>query len=371
MASKKSKRDKVRQHAKNMKHGGAQFNILNYDGNYLKIVEDENIINIVPYRVTVKNHPQNIDVGDTWYQRTILVHKNIGPNNIPVICPRTFGKKCYVCEKYDIAAEDYEENKDLCYELKAQTREIFNTINDDDEIELWNISTHLFGKLLASELGRCDEEYMEFFELEDGASLKVRFKEEKKGRFKFLTAERIDFEERDDFDDDILDEVYDLDDPDLYKLLSYEELKSLFLAEDEEDEEEEDTPKKKKTKRKVKKSKKKIKEEDDEDIEDDDEEEEEEKPKKTKRKAKRSSKKKVKEEEEEEEEEKPKRKSKRKKKTKETSKKKTKKKEEEDECPGSGTFGINTNEFDECDTCEQWEDCVEEQDRLKKKKKNK
>ncbi len=328
---KMEKRKKVRQMAKNNRKGKSS-SYLDFSGSWYSPEKGKQEINIVPYEITDKKHTEGIDTGDTWYRKVIYVHKKIGAEEKDYICPKTIKKKCPICEDVKTLADNYEDNKKEIKALKAKEREIYNVL-DGDEIKIWDMSTYLFGTLLDKELDMGEDEYGSFFEVEEGYTLKVRFEDETiDGGKPFLKAGRIDFEERDDLDEDILEKSFDLDN--ILTVLSYDELNKIHLDiedddietpekdEEESEEEEEEKPKKKKAKKKPEPEE----EDDDEEPEDEDDEEES----------------------EEEEPEEP---------------------EEEIECPG--TFGEDCNEFEICDDCPKWDECEDEQERLKKEKEKK
>lgn len=350
-------------------------------------------LDILPYEVTVDNHPV-VAKGDFWYQRTIFVHHNIGAEEKAYLCLKTIGKKCPICEYRAKLVKSPDSDEDIIKALTPKEREVFNVMDLNDEkagIQLWEFSYHLFGKLLETEIREGDDDLAGFADLEGGKTLEVRFKEKKMGKNTFLEADRIDFKDRDDYDEDILEDVLDLDA--ILNVLSYDKLDAIFTdlededekpakgkgkkAKDEEEEDEEDE----KPSRSSKKSKGKSKPdpEDDEDDEEekpkrgkkaskkpdpedeeDDEEEEQKKPSRSS-KGKSKAKPEPEDEEDEEEEEKPSK-----------SSKKSKKSSDDEECPHDGTFGEDCDELDECFECELFEACQAKHDELaaaKKKKK--
>ena len=56
-------------------------------------------MDIMPYVVTTKNHPDGIEKGGIWYKRPFKTHRSIGADPQTVVCPTTIGKKCPICEK--------------------------------------------------------------------------------------------------------------------------------------------------------------------------------------------------------------------------------------------------------------------------------
>jgi len=176
-------------------------------------------------------------------------------------------------------AEGDEDKEQLAKDLAPKQRQLFNVINlkdPDQKIQLWDISYHLFGKILDARLRNSDEEdnWDQFFFLEDGLMLKVGFAEKTYAGHSFFETETIDFKPRkEDYDEEMLEKVVCLDE--ILVPVGYNELKKILLQVDEEDEED-DKPKTKNRYNSVKdedeeesSKKKKRVEPEDEDDEDD------------------------------------------------------------------------------------------------------
>lgn len=205
---------------------------------------------ILPYVVTVKNHPERIEVGDLWYQRAFSIHRNIGVERNSYVCPRSVGKgKCPICEARSDAMKNQDEETSRA--LKASERSLFNVIDKgspDNSIHIWDFSYYLFEKLLDAELRAMEEDTDTdpdwfFASLKGGSTIKVRFTEESMGKANFRDAEKIDFKTRDDYEESILENTVDLDKALI--VLSYDELNRIFLdldAETKENSEPEEEP---------------------------------------------------------------------------------------------------------------------------------
>jgi len=404
MAKKRSKKmDKYLDHKENETAGSFGYLKGNPDSLEIsaKTLDDDAIeMDIVPYLVTQDNHPF-AEVDETWYEKTFEIHRNIGPEEKVVICPRSVGKRCPICEYIRDARRDPSHDPEEINAIKAKKRQIFN-VKVGKKIYVWDVSIHLFGLLLDKTIKlkknhrkRPEPEVMDFFELEQGRTLEVTFKEKSFAGNDFFEAIRVDFYERDEIDEDVLEKTMDLDS--LLVVLGEKELRDMFTgvaSEDDADDDQDDEPKPKRKKRKAKKEeeepdeeeekpkrkkrkakketeeeeeetkprrrrrKKKEEEEeetedepnDDEDEQEEEEEEEEEKPKRRSRRTRRAkAEEEETEEEEEEEEEKPKR-------------KKRKAKKKEDECPHDHDFGDDCEEQDECEDCDLWEACKDAQE---------
>lgn len=320
MAKHKSMRQKARERAQERESaGGAHYLDLPEDYDFFKIVKGRNNFTILPYEVTAENHPE-VQPGELWYQRTMWVHYNVGSEEKTEICPlKTFKEKCPICERrLELMKDPDADDKDID-DLKPKEREMFNVLTDDDEYQLLYISYHNFGKLLEEEI-REDEEYGGFADLEDGKTLSVRFKQETFGKNKFLKASKIDFKDRDDLDESILDDVLDLDAIMIPK--SYDDLYNAFwdVGTDKDKDEDGEKKKKKTSSRKKPAPAKKEKEE-----------------KKTSSR----------------------RKPKPKPKAKEKKKPKPKPKEKKLECPEDLEFGKDFDEYECCDDCKIRRECGE------------
>ncbi len=386
--------------------GGTKFNFPEgHEVKWFKPKKGTMLIDFIPYET---------EDGGLWWEKSIYTHNDIGADGKAYVCLKTSKKPCPICEARAELLREYGKDSDIVKALNAKQRQVFNVIdldNEDEGVQFWEMSYFLFGKLLEEELAE-DDDLLDFSNLEDGLTVKVRFKEEVFNKNKFLKASKIDFVERDAYEEDILEDVLNLDE--VVDVLTYEKLEAIFLEKEdadeeetpkrgrkatsddeeeekpkrkrkaapvEEEEEEEETPKRKRRaskpaeeeeeeetpKRRGRKSKPEPEPEEEDEEEADDEEEEEEKPKrrgrtsKTKATPKRGRKSEPEpEEEEEEEEEKPKRKSKAKASD-----------DEELECPAGGTFGDDCDDLDECFDCEIWEQCKEKQDSASKKTRKK
>ena len=193
------------------------------------------LIDIIPYKVSIKNHPDDIPAGDLWYRRKIFVHFGIGIEEKSYICPLKtpgIGKKCPICEnRAQLLKDDPEGNKEVLAQLKPKQRELYNVINLEEEdkgVQLWDMSYHLFGKKLEEDLKTGDEDWVGFADLKSGFSLKIRFSAKTVGGFGFVEATRIDFQSREDYDKAVLDDTIDIDA--MLDVLSYEELEKRLLG---------------------------------------------------------------------------------------------------------------------------------------------
>lgn len=279
--------------------------------------EGKNRINILPYEVKSKNHPdvarKELSIGDYDYKLELFVHRGIGVNDESVICLKQFNKPCPICEKRH---ELFEANKtDEAANLKP-SRRVFYNVQDlkDGKVKVFETSHYLFERELI-EASRDDDEggFNNFAGDEDGCVVTFKMGKEKLGTTEYNAFKNFSFSRRDEkVTDEIYDQAISLDE--LIVIPTYEEVeKMLNGSEDEEDSELEET----KT---------------------DSYEDEEIPPRKTPEKAV----------------EKP------------TEKEQETAKKSNSRCPFGHVFGVNVDDFDDCEACDMWEPCQKEHSRIKK-----
>ena len=299
-------------------------------------------MDIMPY-IAGKGNP-NCDAGDMYFERTFFVHKvDLGDNNnITFVCPnKSAGLPCPACEYANKLRKDPHSTKEEIANWTAKERQLFNVIDlaDPEKIKIYDVSYHMFGKLLEARISGQDddEDFDTFAELEGGKTLRVQFEEKKFGAGRYHEAISIDFKPREeDYEDAKVEETACLDE--LLIIRPYDELQKMLFEDStvvEDDDDDDKVPMSEKADKNSKKAEKKsgkkpvIEDEDDEeDFED--EEEEEEKP------AKKSSKKET-------------------------------KKSSKTKCPFGHKFGVDCDEahcVQDCKDCDIWDECSDEQERL-------
>lgn len=316
-------RERVKKRAQENKNKGAANSFKLPDGAELyKPKKGTKSLDILPYRVTVDNHPE-VGEGELWFERSYYIHYDVGPDQKPRICPRTIKKACPICEeRKDLLREDDEDSKELADALKPKERQLFNVIDLDDQDkgpQLLDFSYFCFGKQLDEEIREGDDDIADFAELKGGKTLKIRWAEESLGQNKFIKSSRIDFKDRKDYDEDILDEVFDLDK--ILVIRGYDELQAELHGTE--------APEKK---------------EEPEENNDEGSDKEDEKEKKRK----------------EVEKERQRRRAEREKADKEGADKEGGGK---DKCPHGHKFGVDTDEYPkDCDNCDIWVECDDAKD---------
>ena len=304
---------------------------------------------IMPYLVTDAKHPDRdtdfeiATKGEEWYRRPFRIHRNVGTNNEPVVCPTSFGLKCPICEARikRISEGADKEERDA---MKTFDRCLYVVIpkkskDFEEKPHIWDFSYHNFEKLFRDEIEE-DPDNGCFSDLEGGLTIKVRFSSKTlRGGKPFAQAAKVEFLTRElDYEESIIEEIPNLDE--VLTCKSYKEIENLWFELDTEETEEEA---------------KEAPEEEAEEAKEAPEEEAEEAKEKPKRKKK---KKKVVEEEEETTDELKARIDKKA----EKAKKIVTEKPGKTKCPFGHKFGKDCETSDDCDACDLWEDCSEAQE---------
>lgn len=234
-AARSSMRDAARRRAEEQTHGGGGFSVNLPEGvkffqNDGKTIE----FDFVPFRISDADNPDvkagRLAVGDLVDARFYWMHQNIGPEEKPYVCLKTFGQRCPICEAQVQMAKNPKADPDAAKALKAKERVLYNVINVDDKdgkIMVWDVSYHLFTRQLEKEQ-REREEYYDYADPDNGFSVRIRFAEKSFNRNQFYEADRIDFEKRKPLSDADLKAAVDLDA--CLQRLSYEKLEAIFLG---------------------------------------------------------------------------------------------------------------------------------------------
>lgn len=265
-SNKQQRTDKKLKYASARKRADKKQREASYSSTYLKIPsgvkmfkpkEGVMMLDILPFRAGEGN--PCADEGLLHYERTYHLHARVGADGgSPYLCPRLTSKSpCPICEdRHRMLKKADPDDEKLVKDLAPKERQLFNVINlkePDKGIQLWDMSYHLFGKLLDARIRNSDEDegWDQFAALEGGMTLKVGFKEKSFGGRNFLEAETIDFKPRtEDYDEAMLDKAHCLDE--LLIEPEYEALKEAYLEaakpSKDEDDEDDEAPVKKKAK---------------------------------------------------------------------------------------------------------------------------
>lgn len=226
--------------------GGHQLlDLSNYDEvEFYQVKEGENAIDIIPYEVKSKNHPQRRDIGKLDYKLSVAAHKSgAGALQGYILCLKyTFGKACPICEERDrmIASGQFTKDDDEVKKLNFSKRVIYNIIDTqepDKGIQLFSTSDFEVQKEIiekAKYSAKGEGEFIYFADIEEGYV--VTFRGAKRvGDFKGFKPKDFNFEEREEnYDESILSDVYQLDE--MLHIPTYEEVKNIFIGKDEEEE---------------------------------------------------------------------------------------------------------------------------------------
>lgn len=242
--------------------GSSLFAFLKTDAKFFKIDKEGSFaIDIIPYKIATKSHPAvasgDAEIGDETYVLDVFLHRNIGPKKATIICPnKTFGKKCPICEQYEVAKKEHGWDSEEAKALAVQHRVVYNVLNVDDPdsgIQLFDTSYAYFEKELLEQAEAdgpdFDVDFVAYGSTDPGYTIKFRSTEEVFGKNKYFKFKNFKFKERAKGDvKQWLDKAYALDE--LMITRTYEEISDLFYGqsddEDEDDAVEEEKPRSRK-----------------------------------------------------------------------------------------------------------------------------
>lgn len=241
---------------------GSVFDLLDLsqyeDITKFKLKDGLNYLDVLPYEVTTSNHPDGIPVGEDDYKLEVIAHRNVGPSESWVLCLKgTFGLACPICEKQkEFKDKGYENDSKEVKALNASRRCFYNIIDvsskpETEAVQLFENPgatkpTKWFEALVNSEAKAGGEDIVAFYDLEDGKTIKVRATTETFQKNEFVKPERVDFEDREPYDEDIYDEVFPLDA--MIKVPSYADVKALFEGTPQKDSDTDERPSSRKRK---------------------------------------------------------------------------------------------------------------------------
>jgi hypothetical protein len=188
---------------------------------------------VVPYTVTIPNHPDRVPVGDLWCRFPVKIHYSVGVEEQSFICPKTVGKRCPICEDRVRRLQEAttEEEKDAAWNLKPQDRELYNILDQDNignGVRFWDVAMGNFGNLFNEEIEHGQEKFDEFYDPDEPFSVETRFKEDKFAGNKFVKAAKIDFAEADPMEDEWLESAVSLDICSV--IFEYAEIEAIYLG---------------------------------------------------------------------------------------------------------------------------------------------
>ena len=263
-AKRRTMRDLVKKHAKEARKG---TRLLDLPADIEIWYPEEKCsmeMDILPYEVTSKHHPDGIEPGELWYRRPYWIHFI---DRKPVVCPKSVGKRCPICEEVERLRKDYEANKELINGLKAREMCLFNYTDPTDKkttVKIFDWSSFKFAQKLEQELDETDDmDDCAFAELDGGSTIRFRVSEDSFSGSKYFVTTRLDFRRpRRTYPESILEKVVNLDE--CFRVKSYEDLVALLTGAEDDDEDEEKPAKKAPAKKSVKPEPEEDDDEDDE-----------------------------------------------------------------------------------------------------------
>lgn len=239
--------DKIGRNTKSQKESKKGFGYLNLPKDVPVFSVDEDTreveLDILPYEVTNPKHgdrDSEFEIampGTLWYRCPVRVHRNVGEKKETVICLKTFGKKCPICEYQDKRRKEKAEKEEI-KELYPRSRSIYCVvplgIKKVDEVpHIWDMSDFLFQDILNDEL-EADPNNRAFPDLENGKTLRLKLRWKELGDSSYPEVRSITFLDRDPYPEKILKDVPKIDD--CLQELTYKQIESKFFdMEDEED----------------------------------------------------------------------------------------------------------------------------------------
>lgn len=236
--------EEARQRHQNTGSGGIPWLNLPEGIELLKPEEDRNLFSVVPWNTTREHSLEKPPVkpGNLWWRVRAKVHKRVGPNQSDVVCLKTWGKKCPICEERDDLFSN--KKKEEAKTLNASNQNVFLIQTGKGELKAVVISDFAFMNQLKADTrvaeNRGFSEVQSFYWPTDGYSMECWFSKKsftvpdgKSGDF--LNCTRVDFVQREDLSPGILKKA------DAAKLdsclvqLSYKEVYNLFFGVDDDD----------------------------------------------------------------------------------------------------------------------------------------
>lgn len=314
-------RDKIGRNIKTQKENRKGFGYLNLPSGITVLELDKDTtkfeLDFLPYEVTDDAHPDKdtqADIavkGSLWYRRPFKVHRNVGSNNDSVVCPRSFGHPCPICDYQKKRIKDGADKEEFKL-LYPKPRSLYIVrIPGEEDIHVWDMSDKLFQEVLNETLQE-EQDAMCFPDLEEGKTLEIRIKWKELGDNTFPEVRNIEFNNRKPIDESILEEVPNLDQ--MLKVLSYKEIEAKFFETDTEEDAgkledvKEETPVVERKQKTIEKEEKKK---------------EEPAPAEPARRVREQ-------------------------------------KTEDSRCPFKHRYGTDFDKFKDCDTCDKWDGCMDE-----------
>ena len=215
---------------------GGRFYNMPKEVKFFKPTKEEHYLDIIPYKTTVDRYVggELIPKGTLWYERTYYKHNSIGVNKQKVVCLRSVGKACPVCEYQAELRRSGGSKKDIDA-LKSTETQLFNIIDLEEEakgVQLWDKATFHFGQTLDREIrnqGAKNYEFLDFYLPDAGFTLKVRMIDKPFNNKPNFQTTAVDFLPRQQqYDPRVIDKAVNLDT--VLEILTYDQLKALLFG---------------------------------------------------------------------------------------------------------------------------------------------
>ena len=241
-----SLKDKIKKQGnesfKSKDEGGMSFtNYLNYKTNGVERFRDvdntDYLIDLLPYKIESENHP-NRKKDEITYNMDIWVHKGIGADKGNYICmKKTFNKPCKICEEF-LRLQGEGQVWDDIKGLYPSRRIIYN-IKYKDKIFVADMSFKTFEELWLTAVTKLQKKGKDLFPIysnEEGCTSLEFSTTDKKGIGRYI---QFDFSDIENFDIKVLSKVISLEKllviPDqnkLEKILRADEVEDIENKED-------------------------------------------------------------------------------------------------------------------------------------------
>lgn len=184
-----------------------------------KVREGQNLIDIIPYRISNPNNPairlNGFELGDEDYFQHLQTHFGIGSNKNEYLCRnRMFGKKCPICEAQN---ELWDVDRALAKSLYPKDHVVYNVIDllePEKSIQVWKISKFWVEDNLVklSAMKSKSGVPIIYGDWELGWSIEFYGMEQKYNGNKFYKPENFSFVKREkQYTEDIVDKAYPID----------------------------------------------------------------------------------------------------------------------------------------------------------------
>ena len=187
-----------------LKNKGFVSRVLDLKGlDLFKIESDDSLYLDIALRQAGHNNPYT-SAGDLSFERTYWMHRGLGPDgkdSVPCAW-KNEGKPCPVCNHIkELRSSTDPDAEAQLKSLLPKERQLYlvRDVANDDKWKVWDISVHLFGKLLNGVINDLDDDEQDFAyfpDPESGYTLKVSLNEKSFAGNAFYEAFGVGFKKR-------------------------------------------------------------------------------------------------------------------------------------------------------------------------------